>query len=141
MFKKTIKYSDWNGVEKERDLYFNLTETEINHLQMSYPGGLKAILEKIVKEVDNVEILKMFDLLVEKSYGEKSPDGEYFRKSPEIFKAFTESVAYDEFFKWLLENDGENSSAFANAIIPPQLLEEAEKNKASEKTDQITPIN
>jgi len=141
MFKHTVKYADWNGVQKERDLYFNLTETDINHLQMSYPGGLKAILEKIVKEVDNVEILKMFDMLVEKSYGVKSPDGERFMKGGEVFKAFQESVAYDEFFKWMLEGKGENASVFANAILPPQLVAEAEKREKESENGSVTPIN
>ena len=134
MFKHTVKYADWNGVEKERDLLFNLTETEINKLQMSFPGGLDGILDKIVKEKDNVEILKMFDIVVEKSYGVKSPDGERFMKGADIYKAFEESVAYDEFFKWLLVDN--HAADFFNSIIPQHLSAEIEKE--SGKTTPIT---
>ena len=132
MFKKTVKYSDWNGIEKEKDLLFNLTETELNKLQMSFPGGMQGILDRIVKEKDNVEILKMFDIVVEKAYGVKSPDGERFMKGAEIYKAFEESMAYDEFFKWLVVDN--NAATFFNAIIPQQLAEEVKKQEAAQTT-------
>lgn len=136
MFKKTVKYSDWNGIEKEKDLYFNLTETELQKLQLSFPGGMQSILDKIVKEKDNVEILKMFDIVVEKSYGVKSPDGERFMKGADIYKAFEESMAYDEFFKWLVVDN--NAATFFNSIIPQKYLEEIEKNSAAQ-TSAIPP--
>lgn len=132
MFKKTVKYADWNGVEKEKDLYFNLTETELNKLQMSFPGGLGWILDKIVKEKDNVEIIKMFDIVVEKSYGVKSPDGERFMKGNDIYKAFEESVAYDEFFKWLVVDN--NAATFFNSIIPPEFAAKMKEAEAAQTT-------
>lgn len=132
MFKKTVKYADWNGVEKEKDLLFNLTETELQKLQMSFPGGMEEILNRIIKEKDNVEILKMFDIVVEKSYGVKSPDGERFMKGSEIYKAFEESMAYDEFFKWLVVDN--NAATFFNSIIPQKYIDELNKNESAQTT-------
>lgn len=139
MFKHTVKYADWNGVEKERDLYFNLTQTELNKLQMAFPGGLDAILDRIVKAKDNVEILKMFDIVVERSYGVKSDDGERFMKGPEVYRTFEESMAYDEFFKWLTENE-KNAATFFNSIIPQSLKEEVEKQNPQLGPGTTTPI-
>ena len=134
MFKYTAKYTDWNGVEKERDLYFNLTKSELTILELSFPGGMYGILQNIVRAKDNVEIVKMLDLLIEKSFGIKSPDGETFSKGPEIYRAFKENAAYDVFFDWLTEDDGKNSITFVNSVIPQGVLEQAEKQNL-----QITP--
>lgn len=139
MFKYTVKYNDWNGVEKERDLYFNLTKTELTTLELSFPGGMYGILNNIVRAKDNVEIVKMLDLIIEKSFGIKSPDGESFAKGPEIYRAFKENAAYDVFFEWLTEDGGKNSITFVNSVIPQGVLEEAEKMEQEKINSQITP--
>ena len=33
MFKKTVTYTDWNGVNRTEDFYFNLTRTECVELE------------------------------------------------------------------------------------------------------------
>ena len=139
MFKKTVKYVNFNGVEKEKDLYFNLTETEINKFEMSYPGGLYGILDTIIKEKDNVKIIEMFDIVVKKAYGVKSPDGERFEKGEEIYKAFEESAAYDEFFKWLVVDN--NAAIFFNSMIPEKLAEEVKKQEQLKAETTELPSN
>ena len=36
MIKKTVKYEDFNGVERSEDLYFNLTKTELQNLNFRH---------------------------------------------------------------------------------------------------------
>ena len=84
MFKKTIKYTDFDGVERKEDFYFNLTKAELLEMQMSIDGGLKGYLERIVKTQSQPELVKMFKEIIMKAYGEKSPDGKRFMKSDEI---------------------------------------------------------
>lgn len=48
MLKKTITYTDYNGVERTEDFYFNLTKSELLVLEMGTTGGLTEMVEKIV---------------------------------------------------------------------------------------------
>lgn len=39
MYKKTITYTDYNGVERKEDFYFNLNRAELTKLELSKDGG------------------------------------------------------------------------------------------------------
>ncbi|MDY3671490.1 MAG: hypothetical protein SO050_10190, partial [Prevotella sp.] len=47
--KKTIKYTDYNGVERNEDFYFNLTKAEIMEMQMGTTGGFADYIVALVK--------------------------------------------------------------------------------------------
>lgn len=49
MLKKTIKYVDYDGREREDDFYFNLNKAEITEMQMSTQGGFAEYIQKIIK--------------------------------------------------------------------------------------------
>lgn len=140
MFKYTVNYTDYNGVDKEKDLYFNLSKADLAVLELSFPGGMYGIINNIVRAKDNVEIVKMLDLMIEKSFGIKSPDGETFSKGPEIYKAFRDNAAYDAFFEWLTADNGKNASIFVNSIIPAELSEKIEKENPQIGSGTTTPI-
>ena len=95
MLKKTIKYTNYNGIEMEGDFYFNLTKPELIEMEASTAGGLETTINKIVQEKDNAKLIQMFKDLVLKSYGEKSPDGMRFEKSEELSRAFSQTAAYE----------------------------------------------
>ena len=48
MLKKTITYTDYNGVERTEDHYFNLSKAESMEMEMSTSGGLSEMIRKIV---------------------------------------------------------------------------------------------
>ena len=50
MLKKTIAYTDYEGVEREEDFYFNLTQSELMVMELSEEGGLKKMMERIIRE-------------------------------------------------------------------------------------------
>ena len=118
MLKKTIKYTDYNGEEKEQDFYFHLNKAELLEMELSAEGGLEATIKKLMDEKNGEKIVAMFKDLILKSYGEKTVDGR-FAKSPELSKRFTETAAYPELFTELA-TDAEAASAFVNGIIPQQ---------------------
>ena len=89
MLKKTMTYTDYNGVRRTEDFWFNLSKAEIMEMEMGTAGGLAEMLQNIVNAQDGPAIIKTFKELVLKAYGEKTPDGKYFRKSPEISEAFS----------------------------------------------------
>lgn len=126
MLKKTITYTDFNGVERTEDLFFNLSKTELMKMELSEDGSMMAFLNKIVNAKDVPNIMKVFDKILLDSYGEVSDDGRHFRKSPEIRENFKNSQAYDEIFMSFFEENAEKNMAdFINGIIPKDLMDKA----------------
>lgn len=117
MLKKTIEYTDYNGVERKEDFYFNLTEAEITEMELSTAGGLAEMVNKIVAAQDTASIVKIFKELVLKAYGEKSPDGRRFMKSKELSDAFSQTEAYSKLFMELATDD-KSAANFVNGIVP-----------------------
>lgn len=117
MLKRTIKYTDYNGVDREEDFYFNFTEAELMELEMSKSGGLAENIRRIVAAQDAPAIIKVFKELVLSAYGEKSPDGKQFIKSEELRKKFSETPAYSILFMELA-TDENKAADFINAVVP-----------------------
>lgn len=128
MLKKTIKYTDYNGMERTEDYYFNLSRAEIMEMEMSTTGGLAEMIQRIVKTQDAPAIIKVFKDLILKAYGEKSPDGKRFIKSEELSNAFSQTEAYSILFMELA-TDADSAAKFVNGIIPANV--EASSNKVS----------
>lgn len=120
MLKKRISYTDYNGVTKEKDFYFNLSEAELIKMDFSTNGGLEATLTKIMEEQDMPTLYAYFEKIVQSSYGVKSLDGDYFEKSPEILQKFVQSPAYDKLILELI-GSADGAAAFVNGILPQNL--------------------
>lgn len=134
MLKKPITYTDYNGVERTEDFYFNLSKAEIMEMEMSTTGGLAELIQKIVKEQDAPAIIKIFKDLVLKAYGEKSPDGKRFLKEDEngrpLSDYFKQTEAYSVLFMELA-TDADAAAKFVNGIIPADAAEAAKaQNRA-----------
>ena len=117
MLKKTITYTDYNGVERTEDFMFNLTKAEILEMQLAKDGGMDAAIKKIVDAKDAPEIMKVFKDLILKSYGIVSDDGRRFIKSKEISDSFAQTEAFSMLFMELA-TDTDAASAFVNGIVP-----------------------
>lgn len=129
MFKKTIKYTDFDGNERKEDFYFNLTKAELLEMQLSIDGGLQGHLERIIKTQSQPELIKMFKEIIMRAYGEKSPDGKRFMKSDEIRQNFECTEAYSELFMELA-TDSDAAAEFINALLPNDLQpSEVDKKK------------
>lgn len=120
MLKKTITYTDFNGVERTEDFYFNLTKAEILEMEMSTTGGLSEMVKKIVAAQDAPAIIKIFKDLVLKAYGEKSADGKRFIKNTEMAEAFSQTEAYSNLFMEL-SMDADAAAEFVKGIIPSNM--------------------
>lgn len=117
MIKKTITYTDYNGVDRTEDFYFNLNKAEIMEMELSTTGGMTEMIQKIVAAQDAPAIIKIFKDLVLKAYGEKSADGRQFIKSEEKAIAFSQTEAYSQLFMELA-TDADAAAKFVNGIIP-----------------------
>lgn len=117
MFKETVKYTDFDGNQREEDLYFHLSPAEMTQLQYSVKGGLKAKLEEAMKLQDGSAMMEFFVQIVKKAYGRKSPDGRKFEKSEEIYADFEQTNAYVELFMKLVTDEA-FANRFISAVLP-----------------------
>jgi hypothetical protein len=117
MLKKTFTYTDYNGVERTEDHYFNLSKAELMEMELSTTGGLAEMINKIVAAQDAPAIVKVFKDLVLKAYGQKSADGRRFIKSKELADEFAQTEAYSQLFMELA-TDADAAAAFVNGIVP-----------------------
>lgn len=136
MYKKKIKFTDYNGIDREEDFYFNLNESEVTKMELRVPGGLTAMMQRIVQKLDAEQIIDTFEELIRRSYGEKSPDGREFRKSPELVERFMQTEAYNKLFMELC-TDSKAAAEFFNNIIPQKL----DDNDKSENTPGLVPVD
>lgn len=127
MYVKKIKYTNYNGEERERRFYFNLSKAEVLNMELSTNGGYENYINRIVETRDQHELIRMFKELIKMSYGVKSDDGEMFIKNDKVFSEFEQSEAYSEFYMELVTNT-ESAIEFINGIMPQALMAEVEKD-------------
>ena len=96
MLKKTVTYTDYNGVERTEAFYFHYTEAEILDMEMSTEGGFAERIQKIIDAKDQVSLMKLIKKFVIDAYGIKSEDGKRFIKNDKVKTEFLESPAYSK---------------------------------------------
>lgn len=116
MYKMTRTFTDFNGETRTEDFYFNLTRAEIAQMSLSTDGGLDKLIERITQTKDVPKIAEYFKKIMDASYGERTPDGRGFRKSPEILADFQATMAYSDLYMELLEVEGK-AAEFINKVI------------------------
>ena len=116
MLKKTITYTDYDGNERTKDFYFNLSRAEAVEMQANASGGLEEFYRKIIAERDIPKIYQMFKELVLKSYGQKSLDGKRFIKSKEMSEEFAQTEAFSELIMEIMTVP-DAAANFANGIV------------------------
>ena len=138
MLKKTITYSDFDGNTRTEVLHFNLTQTEALEIALDLPDDVTASakdLESVdmneagIKFVDKLGSKGTFEFikqLILKSYGIKSADGRKFEKSAAIRDDFAQTLAFDQLFMELMQNDLA-ASEFVNGVLPASLAEKVAK--------------
>lgn len=117
MLTKAITYTDYDGVERTENFYFNLTKAELAELNLTTEGGLQNVIQKIIDAKNVPEITKWFKKIIMLAYGEKSADGRRFIKSEKLTEEFLQTEAYSELFMELL-TDEKAASDFVNGMIP-----------------------
>ena len=139
MLKRTITYKDFNGTERTEDFYFNITKAELLDMEIAQEGGLKDYLERIINAKDGKKIYETMRNFILKAYGEKSPDGKRFIKSPELTEAFTQTEAFSDLILDLT-TDADKAAAFVNGIMPSDLDEFLRKRKLLDDATKTIPF-
>lgn len=136
MLKKTIKYTDYNGVERDEQFLFNLSKAELMEMEMGTTGGLADMIQRIVDTQNAPEIIKIFKEIILKAYGEKSADGKRFIKVNDagvpLSIAFSQTEAYSQLFMELA-TDADAAANFIKGIVPGDInISEEELKKIQE---------
>ena len=128
MFKQTIAYQDFNGVERSEAFYFHLSLPEVTRLEAKLGRSLQEHTQELVERKDPKELVAFLEDIVLSSYGKKTADGRSFQKSPELRAEFEYSQAYAELFEKLLtdpelarkfgEGVADNGKAKKNTVTP-----------------------
>ena len=116
MHKETITYTDFNGVQRTEDYYFDLSKPEIVKMQASEKGGYDVQLKSISASTNGALIMTFFENVIKAAYGEKTEDGRRFMKSDEISRSFMETPAYEVLFEKLV-TDANAASEFVNRVM------------------------
>lgn len=140
MLSELIKYTDYNGVEREEVFLFNLSKAELMEMEMGTTGGLGETIRKIIATQDTPQIIKIFKELILKAYGEKSADGRRFLKVDEkgnpLSIAFSQTEAYSKLFMELA-TDANEAAKFVRGIIPADVEISDEDIQKQVMNDQL----
>lgn len=116
MFKIPITYVGFDGKEKTRDFYFNLTKGEIAEIHLALPGGFDGFLDRLNDEPDIADIVNVFKQLILKSYGKRTAENKFI-KSKEISEEFAATDAYSELFLKFIDNEDDFVNKFLEGAI------------------------
>lgn len=136
MYKKVIKYEDFNGVQREETFYFNLSKAELMEMELSTTAGVEEMIRMLIATKDNAKIVEVYKNLILKAYGIKSEDGTRFIKTQELRDAFEQSNAYSEFFIELMSNS-EAQTAFINGVVNGVNMPEMKEEDAIAKLKEL----
>lgn len=125
MLRKDITYTDYDGEQKTEVCYFHLTKAEIMEFNLSYKGGMSALLEDMTKTKELSVLIECFKRLILLSYGEKTATGKFI-KSEEISNAFKCTEAYSQLFMELA-TETDKAIEFINGIVSKDIRDEIDK--------------
>ena len=123
MIKKTITFEDLDGNKHTREYHFHMNKADITKMEMSVQGGMTKLLEHLAEVQDIPTFAKIFEDIIDRSYGVKTPDGG-FDKDPQLLKNFKASEAYSELFVELI-GDTKALIEFVNGIFPKDMSKPA----------------
>lgn len=141
MFKKTIDYTNFNGDQRTKDLYFHLSKGDLTEIVVD---GTKERMDAAIASQDKMALMTELRSFVNRAIGARSEDGESFDKSPETVKLLTSSAAYDQLVSELMINEGVATEFITNLVpaeLRERLLKDLESAKAKSPLAEPTHIN
>ena len=136
-----IKWTDFDGNEREEEFRFHLSKGELLDWQMSEYGGLDKLIQKIIDTKDQVKLWEYFKKIVLESYGEKSADGRNFiKKDPNGNKLVDDFVTTEAYSILMMDliSDADKAAEFVNGILPEGV--DASGKEVDNKLPNLTPV-
>ena len=117
MLKKSISYTDYNGVERTEDFYFNINKAELMELELGTEGGITQKINRLSQTLNGPEIMKLFKDIITLAVCDKSPDGRRLIKNKDVAEGFLQTEAYSILLMELI-SDPDKAADFIKAILP-----------------------
>lgn len=131
MFRKTIRFQNFDGDTVEREFYFHMSKAEL--LEMAADGNsMMERIKRIIATNDGKAILQEYRAIIKASVGMRSEDGQRFIKDEEAQSYLLDSPAYDELLMELC-TDADASANFVNQLIPEKMQKEMQEALAKQK--------
>lgn len=135
MYTKTVKYTNFNGEEKTKDVYFHLSKPELMEMEIATSGSMSDRIKSALASKNDESLFMMFKEFLFKAYGVKSVDGEQFEKSEELSRKFEQSPVYDALYMELCTNT-DAAIEFFTGIVPKDLADKIDTKDIKEKALQ-----
>lgn len=117
MVSRDITYTDYDGKEVTKRFWFNLTESDVQEIDMDFPGGLAGVIDGLKEDPNIVKILKAFKAIILKAYGVRTPDKKFYKDDIET-KAFAASDAYSKLFMGFMTDSHGDILEFITGMFP-----------------------
>jgi len=137
MFKKTIKFTDFNDEEQEKDFYFHLSKGELMALANA-KDSLQDRVKRIVRAGSGTAILAEFTEIIKLAVGVRSEDGARFVKSELAQSELLESPAFDVFLMELATS-ATAATDFIQQLVPEKMKKDIEQQLLAAKGLQAGP--
>lgn len=146
MIRKEIQFKNFNDETETGVFYFNMSKGELVMQQMAaidqHTESFQDKLEKIAKNLQGAELVKVLTEIIEDSYGEKTVDGKNFvkkRNGVKLVENFLSSGAYSELVVELLSS-ADGMANFVNGLMPAdlrdQVNQEVNRQRAAREASQ-----
>lgn len=135
MYMKTVKYTNFNGEEKTKEVYFHLSKPELMEMEIATSGSMSDRIKSALASKNDESLFMMFKEFLFKAYGVKSVDGEQFEKSEELSRKFEQSPVYDALYMELCTNT-DAAIEFFTGIVPKDLADKIDTKDIKEKALQ-----
>jgi hypothetical protein len=121
MFKKTITFEDFNGVEHTKDFYFHIPSPEVT--AWLQPGSeFMQRLDRVQKSDQVTQVLAFYKDIITQACGVRSEDGMRFIQTPEAKSELIDSPALDELLLELMLNPA-GPFNFLKNLLPKKILD------------------
>lgn len=118
MIKQQVRYEDFDGIQQEETLYFNLNRMELIALQARYgKDDMAKYIEKVQAEEDYQKMYDLLNDIVLTSYGVRSEDGKRFIKNDQVREDFKTSLVYEALIEDFHDDEGVTLNKFITGII------------------------
>lgn len=117
MIYRDITFTDYDGEEKTKRFWFNLTEADVEEIDMEFPGGLASVIQDLKTDPNVVKILKAFKAIILKAYGVRTADKKFYKDEIET-KAFAASDAYSSLFISFMTEKQDEILDFLTGMFP-----------------------
>lgn len=126
MYKKDIKYKDFNGNDQVETVYCNYMESELVDIDFNK-------MAMIFATNDQVEFIRFMKTFILDAYGVKSIDGKRFIKNEEQKIQFSQSQAFSSLLIMIVSDEKE-AEIFVKNVVPQEFYEKLLKITEASKS-------